>query len=117
MSEQLSRPSGCRPKSWRILLESGFEPRLYSHEGLPTGRRRVMLEESLWHRTNVAVVCFFRDLDSDQRYRISVFRHPQTHEYGLDGVDFSHLCPGTILTVEVHQNSTGTFRIQGAQLF
>jgi hypothetical protein len=116
MSEQPLPQNGCRPKSWRILLDSGFEPRDYPWEGLPIGTRRVTLDESLWHRHETAVICFFHDLDSDQRYRLTVFRDPETHEYGPKSFDVSHLCPGTILTIEIHQNRTGTFRLQAAQL-
>ena len=63
-----------------------------------------------------AVVCFLRDLDSEQLYRITVFRDPETQQYGPQGFNFSAVPPGTSLTLEIHQNHSGTFRIQAAQL-
>jgi hypothetical protein len=115
MSGDIAAPPSSRPKSWGHILESGFDTRIYPYRDLPTGSRRVVLEESLWHRYKPAVVCFLRDLDSEQRYRITVFRDPETAIYGTDGVDFSHLPTGTTLTVEIQQNRTGTFRIVGAR--
>jgi hypothetical protein len=108
--------SGFRPQSWRQFWESGFETELYRWEGLPIGRRRVILEASAWHRNCAAVVCFLRDLDSEQRYRITVFRDRETESYGPQGLNFSAVLPGTSLTIDIHQNHSGTFRIQAAQL-
>jgi hypothetical protein len=105
-----------RPMSWRKLLQAGFEPRLYPADGLPTGTRKVILMATSWHRNLTAVVCFFRDLDSQQCYRISVFRDVSTRKYGPEGLDFSLLAPATTLTIEIHQNTTGTFKIQTATL-
>jgi hypothetical protein len=104
------------PKSWRRLLQSGLDLSLYPFEDVPAGRRQVVLEYSAWHRKQPAVVCFFRDLASGQRYRITVFRDHTTEEYGPEGgVNFAVACPGTLMTLEIHQNRTGTFRILGAQ--
>jgi hypothetical protein len=105
-----------RPKSWRQLLESGFEPGDYPYEGLPVGSRRVALEATLWHPDVPGVVCFFRDLDTEHKYRVSVFKNQRTRRYGPDGVDFSTLGPETMLKIEIRQNRTGTFRIEQAEL-
>jgi hypothetical protein len=56
-----------------------------------------------------------RDLASGQRYRITVFRDHTTEEYGPEGLNFAVARPGTLMTLEIHQNCTGTFRILGAQ--
>jgi hypothetical protein len=104
-----------RPKPWRQLLESGFETRLYAIEDLPTGKRRVLLENSAWHPNQWAVVWFLRDLDSEQLYRITIFKNRQTGGYGPVS-DLADVAPGTSLTIEIHQNRTGTFRIQNTQL-
>lgn len=103
-----------RPKSWKQLLQAGFEPADYPYEGLPVGARWVTLEATLWHPTRPGVVCFFRDLNTDERYRVSVFKNPETRGYGPEGVDFSRLGPGTMLKIEIGQNRTGTFRIEQA---
>jgi hypothetical protein len=87
-----------RPQSWRQFWESGFETELYGWEDLPIGRRRVILEASAWHRNRPAVVCFLLDLDSEQRYRITVFRDSETVKYGPQGFNFSAVSPGTSLT-------------------
>lgn len=108
--------SSFRPKSWHQLLASGFETRLYAIEDLPTGKRRVLLECSAWHRNQPAVVWFLQDLDSEQRYRITVFKSRTAGNYGPEGIDLSHVPPRTTLTIEIHQNRTGSFRIQGVQL-
>jgi hypothetical protein len=105
-----------RPKSWKQLLQSGFEPGDFPYEGLPVGARRVVLEATLWHPDRPGVVCFFRELETEQRYRVSVFKSPETWEYGPEGVDFSRLGPGTMLQIEISQNRTGTFRIEQAEL-
>jgi len=105
-----------RPQSWRGLIDSGFEPRLYPWEDLPLGNRRVSLEASCWPPDLMAVICFFRDLDSEQLYRITVFRDRTTERYGPQGFDFSDVCPGTILTIEIAQTRSGKFRVQSAQL-
>ena len=115
MNEKPLSTSGYRPQPWRRLLESGSDPRLYSWKDSPVGSRRVALEESAWHRRLSAIVCLFRDLDSEQRYRITVFRNAGIRGYGPESVDFRDLRPGRILTIEIHQNRTGTFRIVGAQ--
>lgn len=110
--------SKVRPMPWRQFLESGFEMSLYAFEHLPTGTRRVELEKAVWHpgpRVS-AVVWFLRDLDSEQRYRISIFRNRQQNGYGPEGADLANVPPGASLTVEIHQNRTGTFRIVGAQV-
>lgn len=108
--------SEFRPQSWRQLWESGFETELYRWEDLPIGRRRVILEASAWHRNCEAIVCFLRDLDSEQRFRITVFRDRETESYGPQGLNFSAVPPGTSLTADIHQNHSGTFRILAAQL-
>jgi len=102
------------PKSWRRLLQSGLDLSLYPFEDVPTGKRRVVLEDSAWHRNQPAVVCFFRDLDSEQRYRITVFWR-STGVYGPEGLNFAVASPGTYMTLEIHQTRNGTFRILGAQ--
>jgi len=108
----------ARPMSWRQFLESGFETHLYAYEDLPTGTRRVVLEKAVWHpgQRVSAVVWFLRDLDSEQRYRISIFRNRQRNGYGPEAVDLANVPPGASLTVEIHQNRTGTFRLVGAQV-
>lgn len=103
-----------RPTPWRQLLESGFETRLYEFEDLPTGRRRVLLEKSAWHRNQPAVIWFLRDLDSEQRYRISIFQNRRRTGYGPEGSDLAGVPSGTSLTIEIVASRTGTFRIQGA---
>ena len=104
-----------RPQSWRQLWESEFETEPYRWEGLPIGRRRVILEASAWHRNSAAVICFLRDLDSEQRFRITVFRDRATEMYGPQGFDLATVAPGTSLTIDIHQNHSGTFRIQAAE--
>jgi hypothetical protein len=116
MTEQPMSAPGSRLQSWRKLLESGFDPRLYSWVDLPVGIRRVELEEHAWHRRLNAVVCFFRDVESEQRYRVTVFEEPGIRRFGPEGVDFRTLPPQTILNIEIQMNRTGTFRIVGAQL-
>ena len=110
--------SKVRPMSWRQFLESGFETHPYSFEDLPTGTRRVVLKIAAWHPAQrvPAVVWFLRDLDSEQRYRISIFRNRQGNSYGPEGLDLADVPPGASLAVEIHQNGTGTFRIVGAQV-
>lgn len=81
-----------RPQSWRQLWESEFETEPYGWEGLPIGRRRVMLEASAWHRNSAAVICFLRDLDSEQCFRITVFRERETEEVRPPGLRL--LCCG-----------------------
>jgi hypothetical protein len=103
-----------RPMSWHQLMESRFETQLYAYENLPTGTRRVLLEKSAWHRYQAAVIWFLRDLDSEKRYRISIFRNRQNNGYGPEQLDLAAVPSGTSLTIEIHQNRTGTFRIQGA---
>jgi hypothetical protein len=102
-----------RPKSWRQLLESEIDLSLYPTEDLPIGRRRVNLEDSAWHKNQHAVVCFFRDLDSGRRYRITVWDRTSA-KYTPEGLDFSVLHPGAFLTVEIQQTQNGTFRIVSA---
>jgi hypothetical protein len=106
--------SEYRPVPWRRFFESGFETSPYETSDLPTGPRRVLLEASAWHRNQPAVTCFFRDLDSEQRYRISVFRTSKSGLYGPEGFDFSAVPPGTTLAIEILQNQTGTYRILAA---
>ncbi|MFL6237305.1 MAG: hypothetical protein ACJ76N_29535 [Thermoanaerobaculia bacterium] len=111
--------SQFRPTPWRQLLQSGFETHLYEFEDLPTGTRRVVLENATWHpgQRVPAVVWFLRDLDSEQRYRISIFQNRQRNGYGpVEGLDLAGVPPGASLAVEIHQNGTGTFRIVGAQV-
>ena len=105
-----------RPQSWSQILSSEINLSVYSYEDVPTGNRSVVLEVSVWHRSQSAVICCFRDLESGQRYRISVFRDHTTAEYGPEGVNFARMAPGTSLHLRIHQNRTGTFRIVGASL-
>src|SRR6185295_624509 len=105
-----------RPQSWHGLIDSEFEPRLYPWVDLPLGNRRGSLEASCWPPDLMAVICFFRDLDSEQLYRITVFRDRTTERYGPQGFDFSDVCPGTILTIEIAQTRRGKFRVQSVQL-
>jgi hypothetical protein len=111
----MSEPE-VRPKAWRRLVESGFEPRPYRWEDLPLGQRRVRLEASCWHPEITGVICFFQDLDSEQQYRITVFRNRKTERYGPEGCDFSDVRPGTVLTIDISRTSSGQFKIQGAHL-
>jgi len=103
-----------RPSSLRKLSESGFDFDSYAFTDLPTGWRRVVLVISAWHKTQHAVVCFFLDLGTNGRYRVSVFRNPATHRYGPGAFDFSLIAPGTELEILLYQNGTGTFRIMDA---
>jgi hypothetical protein len=104
--------------SWSQLVHSEFDTQLYAFENLPTGTRRVLLEKAVWapgQRVH-AVVWFLRDLDSEQRYRVSIFRNRQGDSYGPEGLDLAGVPSGASLIIEIHQNRTGTFRIQGAQV-
>lgn len=105
------------PKSWRQLLDSGFDTRLYSWDDLPTGRRRVILMESSWHRDQPGIINYLRDLDSEQCYRITVFKDRKSGRYGPpQGPDFARVRPGSILTIVIEPTRTGRFRIQSAEL-
>ena len=55
-------------------------------------------------------------MDSEQRYRISTFRNRQGDGYGPEGLDLAGIPPGAGLIIEIHQNRTGTFRVQTAEI-
>jgi hypothetical protein len=99
-----------RPTPWRQLLESGFDTQLYAFGDLPEGPRRIEVEATTWHPKQSALIRFFRDLDSNRRYRISVFKRPKVGGYGPDQMDLSEVPSGTTLTVEIHRNYSGTFQ-------
>lgn len=104
----------CGPELVR-KWESGFDLGTYAYTDLPTGSRNIVLEASTWNPTQPAVICFFLDLDSNQRYRLSVFRNRKTDRYGPGELDLSGVAPGEKLQITIHQNGTGSYRLLEAK--
>ena len=105
----------ARAESFRQLCDDGFDRSSCARKGLPTGSRRVVLERKLWTRAGSGLTCFFLDQETAERYQVTVFRDRASHEYLAGDLDIAGTPYGSPLEVLIHENKTGTFRINEAR--
>ena len=79
--------------SWEKGLNNGYEPRLYSYKDTPVGEVNSMLDFKIWAKESMAVVCYFTDMESGNKFQISVFRlADKSYKLKNSEIDFT-TCP------------------------
>lgn len=99
-------------------LDAGREPReyLYDTHYLPIGNVYALLDFKIWTKNAAGVTCFFSDNDTGKKFRLTVFRRKDNHEYKLDDgiIDFRNCPLDTLYHLMTEKNTNGNVMLRRA---
>ncbi|HEY9259494.1 hypothetical protein [Chitinophaga sp.] len=101
-------------------LDAGYEPREYLYEAhyLPIGDVCALLDFKIWTKNAAGITCFLSENDTGKKFRLTVFRRKDNHEYKLDDgiVDFRNCPVGTLYHLVTEKNGSGNIMLRRATI-
>jgi len=97
--------------SWKMALQNGCEPRLYSYknEDIPVGAYAARLDFKIWSKRAYTMSCYFTQTASGCKFQLPVYRRHSDDVYGLpDGdIDFKECPVDADYDIQVETNEKG----------
>ncbi|WP_143307249.1 hypothetical protein [Chitinophaga vietnamensis] len=105
-------------QTFNEAIAAGYEPSdyLFDTAHLPIGTVRAFLDFKIWTKTGTGITCFFREAETEKKFRLTVFRRKGSDAYKLADarIDFRN-CPVDVLyELTADKNSNGNVVLRTA---